>query len=70
MWSDPYVCWANGGSGRRATSASVAKHGYDAMLGGKLVTINQRSLSFLLNWVVPFLPRRTVLKIIANSQSK
>ena len=42
---------------------SVAKVGYDAMLRGKLVAINERSLSFLLNWVVPFLPRRRVLKM-------
>jgi len=56
--------------GGGATPESVAKHGYDAMLDGKLVTINQRSLSFLLNWVVPFLPRRTVLKMIGKSQSK
>lgn len=56
--------------GGGATAESVAKHGYDAMLVGKLVTINQPSLSFLMQWVIPLLPRRMVLKIISNSQSK
>lgn len=53
-----------------ATAASVAKHGYDAMLAGKLVTINDAKLSFLLNWAVPFLPRRTVLKMTQKTQAK
>lgn len=53
-----------------ATAASVAKHGYDAMLDGKLITINQGSLSFMLNWIIPILPRRMVLKMIEKSQSK
>lgn len=53
-----------------ATAASVAKHGYDAMMKGVLVTINERRLSFLLNWVVPLLPRRVVLKVSGQSQSK
>lgn len=53
-----------------ATAASVAKHGYDAMLAGKLVTINDAKLSFLLNWVTPFLPRRTVLKMTQKTQAK
>lgn len=53
-----------------ATAASVAKHGYDAMMAGKLVTINQRSLSFLLQWIVPFLPRRLMLKLMFDTQAK
>ncbi len=53
-----------------ATAASVAKIGYDAMQRGKLVVINQKSLSFVLNWVVPFFPRRFVLKMIQKNQSK
>jgi short-subunit dehydrogenase len=53
-----------------ATAASVAKHGYDAMLAGKLVTINDAKLSFMLNWIAPFVPRRMMLKMIAKTQAK
>lgn len=53
-----------------ATPESVAKHGYDAMMDGKLVTINDKKLSFLMNWVVPMLPRRMALKMVGDSQSK
>lgn len=52
-----------------ATAASVAKHGYDAMLAGKLVTINDTKLNFLLNWITPLLPRRAVLKMIQKTQT-
>lgn len=51
-----------------ATAASVAKHGYEAMLKGKLVTVNEKPLSFLMNWVIPFMPRRSLLKTIAKNQ--
>lgn len=53
-----------------ATPASVAKCGYDAMTKGKLTVINEGRLSFLLNWVIPFLPRRRVLKMVEGMQSK
>lgn len=53
-----------------ATPASVAKHSYDAMMRGDLVTINDRQLSVLLNWIVPLLPRRMVLSMIERNQSK
>ena len=56
--------------GGGATAESVARHGYDAMMSGKLVTINERPLSFMLNWIVPFLPRRQVLKMVAKMQAK
>lgn len=49
---------------------SVAKHGYDAMIAGKLVTVNERQLSILTQWVIPLLPRRTVLKMVEKMQSK
>lgn len=52
------------------TPASVAKHGYDAMMDGKLVTVNEWQLSILTQWVIPFLPRRMVLKMIEKMQSK
>lgn len=49
---------------------SVAKNGYDAMLAGKLVTVNEARLSFLLGWIVPFLPRRIPLKIVEKMQKQ
>lgn len=53
-----------------ATASSVAKCGYDAMMKGDLVAINEGRLSFLLNWVTPFLPRRRVLKMVSGMQAK
>ena len=50
--------------------ASAAKHGYDAMMAGKLVSVNETALSFLTNWVIPLLPRRQVLKMVAKMQAK
>ncbi|KIN77635.1 SDR family NAD(P)-dependent oxidoreductase [Sulfitobacter mediterraneus] len=52
------------------TPASVAKHGYDAMMRGDLVTVNERGLGFMVNWVIPLLPRRQVLKMVQNMQAK
>lgn len=53
-----------------STAESVAKHGYDAMLAGRLVTINEKMLSFALNWIVPFAPRRLVLSMVQKMQAK
>lgn len=55
---------------KAATPESVAECGYEAMMNGKLVIINEKSLSFMLNWVVPFLPRKTVLKMSQNFMEK
>ena len=55
-------------SGRSA--ASVAKHGYDAMMAGKLVTVNERQLGFLVNWIIPLMPRRMAMKMIEKMQTK
>ncbi|MGJ8594424.1 hypothetical protein [Sulfitobacter sp.] len=38
--------------------ASVAKCGYDAMSRSELIAINEKPLAFMLNWLIPFLPRR------------
>lgn len=54
----------------RASPASVAKCGYDAMMKGRLVTINERQLSFMLGWIIPFMPRRRVLKMVEGMQTK
>lgn len=50
--------------------ASVAKVGYDAMMSGQLIAFNQFSLKFLLNWIIPLLPRRTVLKMSRQTMEK
>jgi short-subunit dehydrogenase len=55
---------------KAATPESVAKCGYDAMMEGKLVRINEKGLSFMLNWVVPLMPRKTVLKISQKAMEK
>lgn len=53
-----------------ATPASVAKVGYDAMLKGDLIAINEGRLAFMINWLIPFLPRRRVLKMVEEMQTK
>lgn len=53
-----------------ATPREVARHGYDAMRKGALITVNEKRLDFLLNWVFPLLPRRQILKIVEKMQSK
>ncbi len=53
-----------------ATPESVAKCGYDAMIKGDLIVFNEGSWSFLLNWIVPFLPRRIVLKVSQKLMEK
>lgn len=40
------------------------------MMRGDLVTVNEASLGILVNWVIPLLPRRSVLKMIERMQSK
>jgi len=53
-----------------ATPDSVAKFGYDAMMRGKLRVINETGLRFLLNWIMPLLPRRMAMKLIERMQTK
>lgn len=53
-----------------ATAASVAKLGYDAMMRGDLIVFNEGKLRFFVNWVLPLLPRRLVLKTLAGMQRK
>jgi hypothetical protein len=53
-----------------ASAESVAQCGYEAMDKGELVKINERSLSFLVNWIVPFLPRKMVLKLSQRAMEK
>lgn len=53
-----------------ASSMSVAQCGYNAMEKGKLVAINDPKLSLSLNWIVPLLPRKMMLKISRMSMEK
>ncbi len=56
---------------KKAKSAeSVAKCGYEAMEKGQLVAFNESSLKFMLNWIVPLLPRTLVLKISRQAMEK
>lgn len=55
---------------KAASAESVAKFGYNAMEKGRLVAINEAGLSFMLNWITPFLPRKLLLKISRKSMEK
>lgn len=55
---------------RGSTPRQVAKIGYDAMRRGELVIINEKMLSFMLNWIMPFLPRRMAMNMMQKMQSK
>lgn len=56
---------------KNAKSAeSVAQCGYQAMERGQLLAFNEGSLNFMLNWIVPFLPRKTVLKLSRKAMEK
>ncbi|MEW4454813.1 SDR family oxidoreductase [Bremerella sp. JC817] len=46
-----------------ASARKVAELGYRSMKKGRLVVIDQWGLWFLLNFVTPWVPRRTLLKI-------
>ena len=53
-----------------ATPASAAKYGYDAMRRAELRAINDGKLRFMLNWLIPFMPRWSVLKMVRGMQTK
>ena len=56
---------------KNAKSAqSVAECGYQAMLDGELVAFNEGKLKFTLEWVVPLLPRKTMLKMSRSAMEK
>jgi len=52
------------------TARSVAQCGYTAMEQGELVAFNEAGLKFGLNWIIPLLPRKTLLKISRKSMEK
>ncbi|MBI1415860.1 MAG: SDR family NAD(P)-dependent oxidoreductase [Limimaricola sp.] len=53
-----------------APAGKVARIGYDAMLAGKPLVIDDWRMALALGWVLPFLPRRTVLGMVHRMQKK
>lgn len=49
---------------------NVAKVGYDGMMENALVAFNDSRLKFMLNWITPLLPRRSVLKMVRRLQTE
>jgi short-subunit dehydrogenase len=54
---------------RAASASSTALKGYAAMEKGKLVVITDGPMKFLINFMLPILPRRTVLKMVEKLQT-
>ncbi len=52
------------------SAASAAQCGYKAMEKGELVAFNEAKLRFLVNWLVPLLPRRVVLGLSRQAMEK
>ncbi|WP_027859636.1 SDR family NAD(P)-dependent oxidoreductase [Marinobacterium jannaschii] len=50
--------------------ASVAQCGYKAMERGELVSFNEGGLKFMLNWIIPLLSRKRVLKMSRQFMEK
>lgn len=57
--------WKNAKSAK-----SVAQYGYQAMERGELVAFNESKLKFAVNWVIPLLPRKLVLKLSRMAMEK
>jgi hypothetical protein len=55
---------------KAASSRSVAEVGYKAMMKGKLIAINELSLSIQLQYLIPFVPKKMVLSLITKMQTK
>jgi len=53
-----------------ATPADVAAFGYEAMQRGRLRAVNDGRLRFMLNWIMPLLPRRSALSMVSKMQAK
>lgn len=52
------------------SAESVAMCGYKAMEKGKLVAFNEGKLRFMLDWIVPLLPRKTILGLSRQAMEK
>ncbi len=55
---------------KAASSRSVAEVGYNAMMKGKLIAINELGLSIQLQYLIPFVPKKMVLSMIKKMQEK
>lgn len=59
------------GAWKNAKSAqSVARFGYRAMQRGNLIAINEPRLRLMVNWIMPFLPRKTLLNLSQRLMEK
>lgn len=52
------------------TAESVAQCGYKAMERGELVAFNEGKLRVLLDWIIPLLPRKQVLRMSRQAMEK
>ncbi len=56
---------------KNAKSAqSVAEYGYKAMEKGELVAFNESKLKFASDWILPFMPRKMLLKASRKAMEK
>lgn len=55
---------------KAAKAGDVARMGYDAMMAGKPVLISDGPLRFMLNWIIPLIPRGLVVKMVGQGQKK
>lgn len=62
---DGVEIWKNAKSAK-----SVALIGYRDMEKGQLVSFNESALKFMLNWIIPLLPRKMVLKFSRQAMEK
>lgn len=52
------------------SAQSVAQYGHKAIMRGELVAFNEGKLRFMLDWIIPFLPRHLVLKMSQMAMEK
>lgn len=52
------------------TADEVAQYGYQAMMNGELVAINEAKLRWVSQWLLPFLPRKMLLKMSRLAMEK
>lgn len=52
------------------SAESVARRGYEAMERGELVAFNECKLRVMLDWIIPLLPRKLVLKVSRQAMEK
>lgn len=52
------------------SARSTAECGYKAMEQGKLIAFNEMRLKFMLEWLIPFMPRKLTLKLSRRAMEK